>query len=372
MFILTNLRVDKMELSNKYSTIIIFIGFIIMLVLVLLWLTRPRTSAFLKSQNGITEMIAMDIGGIKQGIIIRGAHRNNPLLLFLNGGPGLAETGLFRHYNHDLEKNFVVVYWDQRGTGRSYHGSLADRPMSIDQFVSDIFELANYLLTRFHKEKLYLVAHSWGTLIGMLAIDKHPELFHAYVGTGQCANMPAGEELSYEFTLNRAREENNQKAIKELEKIGKPVKGVYQSGLDGTDMQRKWLLYFGGAVYGRKDWSHFIKILLTADEYSLWNRFNLFRGMYLDVKDQMVEREFLKFDLMKTVPSVNVPVYFFLGRHDYQIPSVIAAEYFEQLKAPQKELVWFEQSAHSPCFEEPGKFNRLIVEKLLRSRSRQQ
>ncbi len=354
-----------MNFQNDYSVALTVIIVSIGLITGTAKLLRPRTSPFHDSDNSIAEIMALNMGGIKQGIIIRGEDRNNPLLLFLHGGPGLAETGLFLHYNRELEKNFVVVYWDQRGAGRSYHFALEDRPMTIAQFVADIHELVNYLRPRFQKEKVYLVAHSWGTLIGMLAVERYPELFHAYVGTGQVANMPEGERLSYEFVLQKARKERNEKAISELEAIGKPLNGVYRNGLKGTDIQRKWLIHFGGAAYGHKNWNHFIKILLFTDEYNLLNRIGLFRGMYLSAKDEMVEHEFLRFNLMEIVPQVKVPVYFVLGRYDYQIPSLLAAEYFQHLQAPHKELVWFEYSAHSPCFEEAEKFNRLIVERVL-------
>lgn len=357
-----------MSLIKMHPIAVSIVVFIVLVIIVILIITRPHTSPLLNSKgdlcsNSIAEISSVKIGGIKQGIVIRGENIENPILLFLHGGPGFAETGLFRHFNHALEKNFIVVYWDQRGAGRSYHKTLNDQPMTIDQFVSDIRELANYLRMRFNKEKIYLVAHSWGTIIGMLAIKKYPELFYAYVGTGQCANMPEGEKISYKYTLNKAREENNEKAVTELKSIGEPVNGVYQEGSSGTDTQRKWLLRFGGAAYGRQDWNHFIKILLKTDEYSLMDRIKLLKGMNLSVKNQMVEREFLSFNLMKSVKEVNVPVYFFLGRHDYQIPSVVAEEYFKMLKAPKKELIWFEQSAHSPCFEEAEKFNRLVTEK---------
>lgn len=333
---------------------------------------RAYTPAFQDAQgnllkNSIAEMRMVPIGNTKQSVIIRGEDRNNPVLLLIHGGPGSAETPLFRHYNAALEKSFVVVYWDQRACGKSYTKRDAFSPLCVQMFVQDLCDLAVYLKDDLGKEKIYLLAHSWGTLLGILAAAQHPELFYAYIGTGQVSSMPESELESYRFALRAAREKKNAKATRELEAIGEPHNGTYACGIAGIRIQRKWLNYFGGAIYGSKSMSKFILKFFTSPEYSLADVVRFFKSLNAPARNKLSQGEFLQTDLFDTIREINVPVYFFLGRHDYQVASVVAEKFFHTIKAPKKELVWFEESAHSACFEEPEKFNNLMVDMVLAS-----
>ncbi len=316
-------------------------------------------------KNSIAEMRMVPLGDSKQSVIIRGEDRNNPVLLLVHGGPGSAATPLFRYYNAALEKRFVVVYWDQRACGKSYTKRDAAAPLSVQMFVQDLCDLALYLKEDLGKEKIYLLAHSWGTLLGILAAAQHLELFYAYVGTGQVAGMPESELESYRFAIKAARVQNNTKAMRELEAIGEPKNGVYTSGLTGTRTQRKWLNYFGCAVYGSKGMSKFILRFFTSPEYNLADIVRLFKSLNAPLRNKLSQKEFLKINLFDTIKKIDVPIYFFLGRHDYQVASVVAEKFFHTITAPKKELVWFEQSAHSACFEESEKFNRLMTDMVL-------
>jgi len=316
-------------------------------------------------ENSIAEMRMVTLGNTKQSVIIRGEDRSNPVLLLVHGGPGSAETPLFRYYNAALEKNFVVVYWDQRACGKSYTERDATAPLCVQMFVQDLCDLAKYLKEVLGKEKIYLLGHSWGTLLGIFAVSQHPELFHAYVGTGQVASMPESELESYRFALQTAQKQNNVKAVRELEAIGEPKNGVYMSGITGIHTQRKWLSHFGGAVYDSKNMSKFIFRFFTCSEYSLADIFRFFKSLNAPARNKLSQEEFLKIDLFNTIKKIDVPIYFFLGRHDYQVPSVVAEKFFHKITAPKKKLVWFEQSAHSACFEESKKFNKLMVDVVL-------
>ena len=264
---------NKRRKPKKWRVLVIILILLAIFVGTVLLLTYPRTPAITDSQGkkiqgSITKLEKVKIGGVDQWILMRGINTANPILLFLHGGPGFSEMGLFRHFNAELEKHFVVVNWDQRGAGKSYSSKIANSRLTIEQFVSDAHEVVEYLKSKFEKDKIYLVGHSWGSLLGMLIISRYPESFYAYVGIGQCSNMPEGERVSYEYTLEMAKKRNNQKAVKELEDIGFPVNGIYKDGFSGTITQRKWLIKFGGSLYGKNSWNPFIKRILLTKEGS--------------------------------------------------------------------------------------------------------
>lgn len=319
-----------------------------------------------KVKNSIAEMKMVMIGNVKQFVLIRGEDKNNPVLLFVHGGAGMSETGIFRYYNSPLEKKFVVVYWDQRSCGKSYIKKSASAPLHVDMYVDDICELTGYLKSYLHKEKIFLFGHSWGTAIGILAAYRHPELFYAYVGTGQISSIADSEIDSYRFVLNEAVKSKNKAAVDELKEIGEPVNGSYKNGYEGTKIQRKWLNCFGGALYGVKGFGRLPGKMLKAKEYNIIDIYHIFKGLNLPSKNKMMEEEFFKINLFESAKEFKIPIYFFLGRHDFQVSCIAAEKYFNFIKAPRKTLEWFEKSAHCSCFEEPEKFNRLMVEKVLK------
>ncbi len=334
-------------------------------------LLKAKTPKFYDEQgkvlpNSIAEMKMVDIGDVKQSIIIRGINIDNPVLLLVHGGPGSAETPLFRHFNSELEKHFVVIYWDQRGCGRSYNKKTADAELTVYLYVRDLCDLAKHLRGYLDKDKIYLFAHSWGTLISMLAIAKCPELFHAYVGTGQVSDMPESESESYDFVLDIAKEKRNRKALRELSGIGRPVNGVYDSGILGTRIQRKWLNRFGGSVFGAKGMGKYIIRFFRCPEYSIKDVVKFFKAMNAPSRNKLSQTEFLHYNLFDEVKNIEIPIILFLGRHDHQVSAQLAKKYFDLLEAPSKKIIWFENSAHNACFEEAEKFNASLVDTLLK------
>jgi len=316
--------------------------------------------------GSIAEMAPVTLGGFDQWLVIRGVDRTNPVLLFIHGGPGTPETPLVHSVMKDLQEDFVVVTWDQRGAGLSYSKDVPVESMTVEQFITDAHELVGYLKERFGVEKIYIVGHSWGSVLGMHLIDRYPEDFYAYVGIGQVVNMHENERISYEYVYNRAMELNDKKAIRELEEVGPPVNGLY--GDDPTDIdklltQRKWLLKYGGALYGKTSYLSYYPTYILSPEYSIFDSLNVLRGS--KKSGELMNVQLRAVDLYTEIPEVEVPVYFFTGRHDYNTPFELVEEYYSILKVPRKELIWFEESAHSPNIEEPERFTRLMVEKVL-------
>lgn len=311
------------------------------------------------TENGISEIFPMELGSYKQWVMIRGENRNNPLLLFLHGGPGTANIGVAADTQKLLEEKFVVVNWDQLGAGLSYSKKIPEEALSVSKMVEYTNELIQYLLQRFQKEKLYLVGHSWGSLIGILVAQKYSESIEKYIGVSQVVDGKLNEKHAYEYCLKCAYEENNKNAIKQLKKIGEPP---YSDWMKGLQIRSNWSNRFGATIKsGRLSKIYMVK-MLKSTEYKYIDLFKFISGFTLSLK--YIWPEVREFNLYEKVRGLEVPAYFFLGRNDYQAPGFIAEMYVKTLKAETKEIVWFEESAHMCNIEEEKRF-ALEMERLL-------
>jgi pimeloyl-ACP methyl ester carboxylesterase len=297
------------------------------------------------------------IGGVPQRLWFRAINSANPAVILLHGGPGASETALFRHYNAGLEQRFLMVYWDQRGTGRSYRSDIPAQSMRMEQFLRDLDQVVELVRTRFAQPKVVLLGHSWGSALGIMYAARFPEKVAAYVGVGQVADMAEGERLSYEFARSEAVRRKHRGAMRALERIGPPPHSV-----DEMLTSRKWVERFGGAFHGDLSTGKLIWAALRTDEANLIDLIKFGRGNRYSLEH--LWDEFREFDADERLVSFRVPVVFLLGRYDWQVPAVAAARYFERIEAPAKRLVWFEQSAHNPPFEEPARFNRVLADVL--------
>ncbi|KMY54330.1 proline iminopeptidase [Bacillus sp. FJAT-27231] len=318
-----------------------------------------RTTPKIKDINAISELRKIIIGGIEQWLLIRGENKNNPLLLLVHGGPGAAQIGFNRDYQQDLEKHFIVVNWDQRGAGLSYSKKIPTETMNIPQFLNDLNELTIYLKKEFQKEKMFLIGHSWGSILGMLAVNKYPEHYFHYFGVSQVVSMSEAEALSYDLLVKRANELNNEQAIKKLKEIGKPP----WDNLKFDKVHQKYLEMLGGGISrDGKLVKDMAKKLLKSKEYTIFDVVKLVNGQLFSMKAMI--NELREFDLKNEIKMVHVPITIIMGRHDLTVPPQPTQEFFNHLQAPSKEWVYFEQSAHSPNYEEQEKFTQIIIEKI--------
>ena len=348
---------------------VLAIAFAVTLFATFVWSRRASTApikdAWGKTIPGsIAYLERFMLGGVEQGMLIRGINVDNPVLLYLHGGPGTSELGMVRQHNIPaLEKHFTVVVWDQRGAGMSYAARSPESGMTVEQFIADVHELTLLLCQRFGKTKIYLVGHSWGSALGLLTVQRYPDLYYAYVGVGQVVNMREGERLSYAWASEQAEQAGDTRSIKKLKAIGPPP---YLDDFRSKLMTQRGILgRYGGEVHGNRNGGTFIllRALLLASEYSWADRINVFRGIFANMR--LMWPKILDIDLMKQAPELEVPVYFLEGRHDYEAPATLAESYFQMLRAPRKELIWFEQSAHFVNTEEAELFNRFFIDHLL-------
>lgn len=304
--------------------------------------------------GSVAEIRYLRLGGVDQWVMIRGESVANPALILLHGGPGFPEMRLFRHFNAALEKSFTVVYWEQRGTDKSFDRKIPSSSLTVEQLIADLDELVEAVRKRLGKDKVVIYGHSWGSALGVLYVARFPDKVAAYVGTGQLGDWPASELSSYAFVLAEAERRNNRKALKELRAIGAPPHTFRE-----MMVQRKWLVRFVGIARGMSLWK-FFRITLCGPESSIFDLPNILRGSLSTPNAMWAEVSAL--NLVKAVPVLQVPVFFFIGRHDHVVASETSVAYFDMLTAPSKSLVWFEDSAHEPPVEEPAKFNAAMAE----------
>ena len=322
---------------------------------------RVAVSTKITQPQGIDSLESIKLGGVDQWIQFRGHDRSKPILLFLHGGPGFPQMP-FSHLNAELEKDFVVVQWDQRGAGKSYSWSIPDESMRVAQFVSDTRELAQLLLQRFNAPKCYLVAHSWGSLIGALTVARFPELFHAYVSIGQLAGLPETQQVRYQFALESAQKENNQKAVTELNRIGRPP----HESFDSCKVMEKWISHYSAEEHRPLPPSRFLRLAFSSPAYSWADLAKIPFGFKYSFK-HLWREIFYEENLFEEAPRIEVPVYFLVGRYDWVVTADVAQRYFDALAAPRgKQLIWFEQSAHWPHFAEAEKYRDVLVNKVLK------
>ncbi|HEX3665344.1 MAG TPA: alpha/beta hydrolase [Rhizomicrobium sp.] len=314
--------------------------------------------------RGVDDTFIATLGGAREVVNVRGADRGNPILIYVHGGPGSVEMPMAWAFQRPWEDYFTVVQWDQRGAGRSY---LLNDPkklaptMNLGRYRDDAIELIEQLRKRYGKRKVFLLGHSWGSAVGLSVAIKRPDLLYAYIGMGQAIDFVENERVGYAWTLDTARKNNNAKAVHALEAIA-PYPG--KNGalmLDKTNIERQWSVYYGALAANRHDadfYYHAARLspLYTAADRKAWDD-----GSAFTIKTLWPQLAHVSFE---AVNKINVPVILFLGRHDYTCPWPIAEAWMKRLTAPKKDVVWFDNSAHLPMIEEPGRVFAALLQKV--------
>lgn len=312
--------------------------------------------------GGLQETHQVRIGNIDQTITVRGMDRDNPILLYLHGGPAAPMMPAAWTFQKPWEDYFTVVQWDQRAAGRTYR---ANDPASvaptirIDRYVSDAIELIDWLRATYGKRKIVLVGHSWGTVIGMRVLIERPELLHAYVGIGQIIHPRTDETIGYRHALQRARAEGNATAVAELEALA-PYPGADLRG-GRIDAQRKWVIHYGGHSAHRDSSQYYFRAQRLSPDYAPEDRRAIAAGSALTL--DRIMGEWLDVDFSR-LHRVEAPVIMLMGRHDFTTPSQPVADWLGAVEAPYAHGAWFEHSAHFAPIEEPGRVLMTLVNRV--------
>ena len=279
----------------------------------------------------------VDIGGIKQWINIKGRNDSNPVLLFLHGGPGNSVMGYADKFTNELQKHFVVVVWDQRESGKTAKLNASGAPLTVARMEEDAVEMINYLRSRYVRDKIYVMGHSWGGFLGLKVAADHPELLKALFAVSPMINQLESERMSLQWMKDKAKSTHNDAALRDLNTVSIP----FQNG-EQLYYHRSWLL----KLAGRKSPSKATVVTWAETWLNLFN-----------------EASALSF--FKIAPKIECPVYFFVGKKDYQTHFKITKEYYAFLKAEKKGLFWFDYAAHNLPTSEPAKLQEIIIREIL-------
>lgn len=314
----------------------------------------PTWTPAIKGENSVSIFEKVSINGSKHQLMIRGVDKNNPIIIFVHGGPGCSEIPYVRKYQDKLEEKFTIVNYDQRGTGKSYNFFQDYSDLSPDLLIEDLIELTKFIQERFGKDKVLLAGHSFGSYIAMQAAAKTPENYIAYIGIGQVSNLPESELESLNYCVEEAAKVGNKEDIEKLQKIRSDVEN------GNNFVPRMYIQKYGGGARLIDESGDYLDGYITNREYNLLDiiRFNL--GVK---KSEVMIPGLLKKPLTSLVTKLEIPCYFHMGQYDYKTSAKAAKNYFDSIEAPEKEFILYLESAHYPQFEEEEKFDQWLVKK---------
>lgn len=350
---------------------VILVCALILMILLLIW-SPGKPQPYLNANGAplagsISEKTYIEINGIRQGVFIRGKNKNNPVVLFLHGGPGMPEYFLAEKYLSGLEDHFTVCYWEQRGSGLSYQPGMSSDTVTLKQSIDDAIAVTNYLRKRFGQNKIYLMAHSYGTFLGIQAVARASQFYCAYIGIGQISHQYQSEKEAYQYMLNYYKMHGNSSMVKKLESYqilnsGTAMNAYLDSSLRDDAMHQAGI----GTMHNMHSVITGIFLpVMQCHAYTIGEKINIWRGKAFSQNSTELKRMVLSTDLTSKVTELNLPVYFISGKYDLTVSYSLAKSYFDKLKAPVKGFYTFEHSAHSPLFEESNRFLQIMEQDVL-------
>jgi pimeloyl-ACP methyl ester carboxylesterase len=294
----------------------------------------------------------VEIGGIPQWIELESDHADNPALLLLHGGPGVGTRGASASWR-PWRRHFTLVHWDQRGAGRTFtkNGPHGSGPMTFEQFVSDGLEVAAFVREQLGGRKIFLLGHSWGSAIGVHMVRRRPELFAAFVGTGQLVNWRGNETANYERELEMAGRTGNQAALAELTGIGPPP----HAELSALGVLRKW----GDELSDGMGDAPQPRPPVRPDNMTPEDIQAIGAGFAFSTA--ALYRDLCAVDLPAIGTDFSIPMFVFMGTHDSYTPMSLAETYLQSIAAPRKAFVRFEGCHHFVHMNRPADFLQALV-----------
>jgi pimeloyl-ACP methyl ester carboxylesterase len=310
--------------------------------------TPPYRGLFGRTKPGsVASLEAVEVGGAEQWVLLRGVEETNPVLLYLHDGPGLAQILFARQIQKELERAFVVANWDQRGAGLSYPPGAPPGTLTLNRLVDDTVALSTWLCERFHRPRILLAGHSWGSIVGLLAAQRAPQLYEAYIGVDQSVDAQESGERLARWVVSEAKERGEARALQELTEAA----DAPESSATASLTIRRWAERFGGVGRRASRRGPIVRALLELEEYTLFDLPRWRRGRRFSMAE--LGPTAASIDLPTKVSSLQVPTYFLAGRNDKVCDPELAREYLRVLDAPRKGWAWVDDAAHLLPFEQP-------------------
>ncbi|MFB7155479.1 alpha/beta fold hydrolase [Lysinibacillus sp. NPDC056232] len=354
----------KIILNRKWFRpmikICLFAFFILIVLIIMLLGFRfmvqqqiKQKSAEIIDNGGISELKEINVNGDKQYILVEGKDKEKPFCLFLHGGPGAPfPYGVSaRTLYPEITENCVAVYYDQRGSGKSFNKKLTNTTMTLSQFTEDATIIVDYIREHYQQEKIFVIGQSFGTVIGTQLVSDYPEKFHAYLGISQVTNISKGQELGYNWLHSEALSSGDKKTLRILDNIGEgPYLAKDEDQFSDLINQYKGMNYFDDSIK-KVNLFELIKGAFTSPDYSLQDLYKAFISgpQFSLIKSQELKKEIIHTNFFDSVKSIDIPVYLIQGKYDKQTNYELAKQYYELLDAPNgKEFITLDHSAHYP------------------------
>jgi pimeloyl-ACP methyl ester carboxylesterase len=360
----------RSRIKRAMTAVVLLLAAVVLAGVGYLFAISPGSPAPLRDGVGnpipgsLSERVTVKIGGIPQSMIIQSVDPTNPVLLFLHGGPGMTEFFMEQDYPTGLERHFTMVWWEQRGAGMSFSADIPPETMTMDQMISDTIEVADYLRKRFGKDRILLLGHSWGSYLGIQVAAQAPDRFLAYVGMAQIVHQLRSEVMAHDFLLGAYKARSDDGMVRKLEAA--PVS--MEDGLSPAWMRLRDAAMHGAGVGHTRDIDSVVTGIFLpvwrVRAYTLGDKINVWRGKLWS--RPFFWEELLRDDLSARLTTFELPVYFFVGRYDQTANPTLSRAYFDAIKAPVKGFYEFENSAHSPLFEEPERAMQILLQDVLR------
>jgi pimeloyl-ACP methyl ester carboxylesterase len=317
-----------------------------------------------ESGKPVQEQTFVELGGEEQYVEMTSASDELPVLLFLHGGPGWPQTPHLRYFNADLTEEMILVSWDQAGCGKSYMHNPNPKNLSIESLVNDAHELTLFLKKRFNKEKILLLGFSYGSVIGLKLAEKYPEDYYAYIGVSQIIDTKENWDVSMQWLKDQAQTKQDTAVLNQLSLIEQRDTSVCKTELDCFMSKYQLLVQYNGTIFNPEVAKEIEKAEQQVyDDYKDYDWYEAYNYTSSRLTTKVFDTD------LTGIKAIEIPVIFMAGRHDWNLPGVVAERYLKNLEAPQKEYIWFEQSGHEPPEEEPDKFNKTIIE-IVKEKSR--
>ncbi|HEX5616384.1 MAG TPA: alpha/beta hydrolase [Acidimicrobiia bacterium] len=327
---------------------------------------RPASTAAITGPDGeplegsVAELITVQLNGREQPLMIRGYDTDNPVLLFLAGGPGGSELGAMRRHLPGLEEHFTVVTWDQRGTGKAYPQLDPTDTITLDGYVDDTVAVTDYLRERFGTDQIFVAGQSWGSTLAVLAVQQAPDRYRALIGVGQMVSQLETDRIFYADTLRWARETGRTGLVDDLVAIGQPP---YDRMLDyETALSHEHEVYPYDNSPNHEGEGGFSENFMV-DEYSLVEQVHLLAG-FMDTFAALYP-QLQDIDFRRTATELPVPAFFVQGAHEADGRQQPFQQWYSTLRAPAKDVVYLDTSGHRPMFEQPDAFIAYLVDTVL-------